>query len=187
MEKNIVEVVSNNKGEVTEKVADYIGVETFAKEIESLYRECLDEFDNKEEFEQYIDDLYGRNGMVHRFAVEFSYEANKDMKKYLHMDSHRMDGNFANIEDDYPKYRTGTCWPSEYDGDDYYDLFPEMVKRLDAAEDSERANDDREYLSSWFFSAFGTYNIKYNFSSDLDELYDEFEGDKEDWSISKKA
>ena len=45
MEKNIVEVVLNNKGEVTEKVADYIGVKSFAKVIESLYRECLEKFD----------------------------------------------------------------------------------------------------------------------------------------------
>lgn len=44
MEKNIVEVVINNKGEVAEKVADYIGVVSFAAVIESLYRECLDEF-----------------------------------------------------------------------------------------------------------------------------------------------
>ena len=40
MEKNIVEVVMNNKGEVVEKVADYIGVESFANTIENLYRSC---------------------------------------------------------------------------------------------------------------------------------------------------
>lgn len=43
MEKNIVEVVMNNKGEVVEKVADYIGVFSFAKTIEALYRECLED------------------------------------------------------------------------------------------------------------------------------------------------
>lgn len=31
MEKNIVEVVMNNKGEVVEKVADYIGVSVSLK------------------------------------------------------------------------------------------------------------------------------------------------------------
>ena len=36
MEKNIVEVVMNNKGEVVEKVADYIGVVSFAAVIESV-------------------------------------------------------------------------------------------------------------------------------------------------------
>lgn len=180
MEKNIVEVVSNNKGEVIEKVADYIGVEAFAKEIESLYREALDGYEDKEEIEEYINDSFG-DDYTHTLAWEFAIKQNEDMKKYLHMDSHRMSGNFANIEEDYPKYRTGTYWSSEYDGDDYYDLFPEMVKRLDAAEDSERANDDREYLSSWYFFAFGTYNIKYNFESDLSEISGMLEEAREEY------
>ena len=58
MEKNIVEVVMNNKGEVVEKVADYIGVESFAAVIESLYRECLETFDDAEDMEEYISDFY---------------------------------------------------------------------------------------------------------------------------------
>ena len=49
MEKNIVEVVMNNNGEVVEKVADYIGMESFAAVIESLYRECLENFDEAED------------------------------------------------------------------------------------------------------------------------------------------
>ena len=51
----------NNKGEVVEKVADYIGVFSFAKTIEALYRECLEDFDNPEDIEEYIADLYGKN------------------------------------------------------------------------------------------------------------------------------
>jgi len=179
MEKNIVEIVRNGKGVVIEKVADYIGVEAFAKEIENLYRECLDDFENKDELEQYINDLYDDEDHIHNLACEFAYNANRDMKKYLHKDSHRMDGNFANIEQDYPKYRTGTYWSQDYDGDDYFDLFPEMVKRLDAAEDSERANDDREHLSSWFFFTFGTFGIKYNFSNELNELCYDLEREEE--------
>lgn len=52
MEKNIVEFVMNNKGEVVEKVADYIGVFSFAKTIEALYRECLEDCDNPEDIEE---------------------------------------------------------------------------------------------------------------------------------------
>ena len=58
MEKNIVEVVMNNNGEVVEKVADYIGVESFAKTIENLYRECLNNYDNAEDMEEYIADVF---------------------------------------------------------------------------------------------------------------------------------
>ena len=81
-----------------------------------------------------------------------------------------MPGNFADIEDDYPAHITGTRWPSEYAGDDYFRLFPQMVARLDSAEDSEQADEDREYLAEWFFDAFGTFGIKYNFSNYLDEI-----------------
>lgn len=169
MEKNIVEVVMNNKDEAIEKVADYIGVESFAKTIENIYRECLENFDNAEEMEEYIADLYGKN--IQSLAWDFTLETNRDMKKYLHMDNHNMDGNFADIENDYPAHITGTYWSSEYAGNDYFRLFHQMVARLDAAEDSEQANEDRAYLEEWYFKAFGTYNIKYNFSNDLEEIH----------------
>lgn len=169
MRKNIVEVVSNNKGEVIEEVADYIGVESFAKTIEELYRECLENYDNAAEMEELIADYYGVDD-IKSLAWKFTLEANRDMKKYLHMKDHKMIGNFANIETDYPAHITGARWRSEYDGDDYSDLFPQMVSRLDSAEDSKRADEDRAYLEMWFFFAFGTYNIEYNFSNDLAEI-----------------
>lgn len=178
MEKNIVEVVINNKDEAIEKVADYIGVESFAKTIENLYRECLENFDNAEEMEEYIADLYGNN--IQSLAWDFTLKTNRDMKKYLHMDNHNMDGNFADIENDYPAHITGTYWSSEYAGNDYFRLFPQMVARLDAAEDSEQANEDRAYLEEWYFKAFGTYNIKYNFSNELEEVHSMMEEDYEE-------
>lgn len=119
--------------------------------------------------EEYIADLYGKN--IQSLAWVFTLETNRDMKKYLHMDNHNMDGNFADIENDYPAHITGTYWSSEYAGNDYFCLFPQMVARLDAAEDSEQANEDRAYLEEWYFKAFGTYNIKYNFSNDLEEIH----------------
>ena len=171
MEKNIVEVVMNNKGEVVEKVADYIGLESFAKTIENLYRECLENFDDAEDMEEYIADVFGKN--IQSMAWDFTLEANREMKNYLHRKSQHMDGNFADLSMDYPKHRTGTFWVSEYDGPvaEYFNLYPQMVARLDAAEDSEQANEDRAYLEEWFFYAFGTYNIKYNFSNELEEIH----------------
>lgn len=169
MEKNIWEYVMNNKGEVIEKVADYIGVKSFAKTIEGLYRECLENFDDADDLEEYIADLYGKN--IQSLAWEFTHKVNREMKKYLHLNDQRMDGNFANLYDDYPRHVTGVWWASDYDGGDYYDLYPQMVARLDAAEDSEQANEDREYLEEWYFEAFGTYNIKYNFSNELEEIH----------------
>ena len=170
MEKNIVEVVMNNKGEVIEKVADYIGVVSFANTIENLYRECLDNYDNAEDIEEYIADCCGKN--IQNLAWDFTLEANRDMKKYLHLSDQHMNGNFADLSMDYPKHRTGTFWVSEYDGPvaEYLKLYPDMVARLDAAEDSEQADKDRAYLEEWYFKAFGTFWIIYNFSNDLAEI-----------------
>lgn len=179
MEKNIVEIVSNIKGEVLEKVADYIGVISFSTVVENLYRECLENFDDKEEVEEYFNDLFGEK-YIHNEAFRFALYANKEMKKYLHKDSQHMDGNFANLYEDYPKHRTGVWWASDYDGDDYYDFYPQMVARLDSAEDSEQASKDRAYLEEWYFKAFGTYNIKYNFSNELEEVHSMMEEDYEE-------
>lgn len=177
MEKNIVEVVTNNKGEVIEKLSDYIGVASFAKTIEELYRECLENFDDAEDMEEYISDFYGKN--IQSMAWDFTLEANREMKKYLHLPDQHMDGNFSDLSMDYPKHRTGTFWVSEYDGPvaEYFNLYPQMVARLDSAEDSEQANDDRAYLEEWYFEAFGTYNIKYNFSNELEEIHSMMEED----------
>lgn len=168
MEKNIWEYVINGK-EVVEKVADYIGVESFSKVIENLYDECLENFDDADELRVYIADVYGKN--IQSMAREFTLEANREMKKYLHLPDQHMDGNFANLYNDYPRHVTGVFWASDYDGDDYFDLYPQMVARLDAAEDSEQANKDRAYLEEWYFKAFGTYNIQYNFSNELEEIH----------------
>ena len=178
MEKNIVEVVMNNKGEVVEKVADYIGVASFAAVIESLYRECLENFDDAEDLEEYIADVFEKN--IQSLACNFTLKANRGMKEYLHLSDQRMIGNFANLYNDYPRHVTGTFWATDYDGDDYYDLYPQMVARLDSAEDSEQANDDRAYLEEWYFKAFGTYNIKYNFSNELEEVHSMMEEDHEE-------
>ena len=178
MEKNIWEYVMNSKGEVIEKVADYIGVESFAKVIENLYRECLEKFDDAEDLEEYIADVFGNN--IQSMALDFTLEANREMNKYLHLPDQRMDGNFANLYNDYPRHVTGTFWATDYDGDDYYDLYPHMVARLDAAEDSEQADKDREYLEEWYFKAFGTYNIQYNFSNELEEIHSMMEEDYEE-------
>ena len=79
MEKNIWEYVMNSKGEVIEKVADYIGVESFAKTIENLYNECLENFDDADDLRMYIADGYGMN--IQAMAWEFALEVNREMKK----------------------------------------------------------------------------------------------------------
>lgn len=168
----------SNKGEIIEKVADYIGVASFAKTIENLYRECLENYDDAEDLQEYIADVCEKN--IQSLAWDFTHEVNSEMKEYLHRNDQHMDGNFANLYRDYPDHITGVRWSCDYDGDDYFDLYPQMVSRLDSAEDSEQANEDRAYLEEWYFYAFGTYNIKYNFSNYLEEIHSMMEEDYEE-------
>lgn len=167
---NIITTMHDVNGVVVEQqIADYIGIEHFAKTIENLYQGCLANYDNAEDIEEHLAD-YGFS--IQSLACDFALKANKDMKSYLHMKDHAISGNFADIKYDYPAHITGTRWSTEYDGNDYFDLFPQMVARLDAAEDSKQASEDREYLECWFFSAFGTFGIEYNFNCELSEISD---------------
>ena len=77
------------------------------------------------------------------------------MKKYLHNPDHRICGNFNNIDYDYPYHIYGEV---TYDTP----LVNAMIARLDAGEDSEQANEDRDFLVDWFFETFwnmGEYPI----------------------------
>lgn len=99
---------------------------------------------------------------------EMAWQFNSDMKKYLHNPDHRICGNFNNIDYDYPYHIYGEV---TYDTP----LVNAMIARLDAGEDSEQANEDRNFLVDWFFETFGTHGISYNFQSDISEyLYMEF-------------
>ena len=83
-----------------------------------------------------------------------------------------MDGNFCNIQEDYAFYRTGKYSYDRAGIVNERKLLAAMIERLDNGVDSPRANDDRDYLSSWVFQAFGTHGFRYNFSTMLaDALY----------------
>ena len=82
LRKNIVSVTTDRDGNVAGETADYIGVEAFAKVIYNLYKECLDKYDDNEEFEQYINELYGEQEFLENRAYEFAIETNEEMKKY---------------------------------------------------------------------------------------------------------
>lgn len=102
------------------------------------------------------------------YSNVMAWQFNSDMKKYLHNPDHRICGNFNNINYDYPYHIYGEV---TYDTP----LVNAMIARLDAGEDSEQANEDRDFLVDWFFETFGTWGISYNFQSNISEfLYMEF-------------
>ncbi len=147
----------------TEVIQDYINVGQFTDTLFGMYRDERESW--RDDANSEFIDLEYDDETLREIAFYVANDLNKDMKEYLHRDDHRMAGNFANVLDDYAYYRTGTHGRDRK-------IFDAMVERLDAGEESPRADDDRNYLSSWIFKAFGTYGLMYKFSGMIaDALY----------------
>lgn len=115
----------------------------------------------------FMEDNYPDDELEDRAQV-MAEQFNDDMRKYLNETDHCLPGNFNNIEYDYPLHIKGEC---EYD----YDLVYAMIARLNAGEQSEQTNADREWLVDWFFEIFGTFGIAYNFECEISEMLYEYE------------
>lgn len=97
----------------------------------------------------------------------------KDMAKYVHQSDTKIWGNFANIREDWdyiPDFVRSEVKP--------WGRFDDVVKSID---DKTISEEDlakfQEWCSDWFFTAFGTRNLEYNFATDISEIsyYDECE------------
>ena len=145
----------------------YINIDNMATRLCQILKDARESMvdDEKKDFimenfsDEYLED----------YSNVMAWQFNSDMKKYLHNPDHRICGNFNNIDYDYPYHIYGEV---TYDTP----LVNAMIARLDAGEDSEQANEDRNFLVDWFFETFGTHGISYNFQSNISEyLYMEFE------------
>ena len=100
----------------------------------------------------------------------------KDARESM-VDDENKDFIMENFSDEYLEdYSNVMAWKFNSDMKKYdTPLVNAMVARLDAGEDSEQANEDRDFLVDWFFETFGTWGISYNFQSNISEfLYMEF-------------
>lgn len=144
----------------------YINIDNMATRLCQILkdaRESMVDDENKDFIMENFSDEY-----LEDYSNVMAWQFNSDMKKYLHNPDHRICGNFNNIDYDYPYHIYGEV---TYDTP----LVNAMIARLDAGEDSEQANEDRDFLVDWFFETFGTWGISYNFQSNISEfLYMEF-------------
>lgn len=91
------------------------------------------------------------------YAGELYEKLQQQLYKYVSGTDYKMSGNFANIAWD---------WDRDHkDGISFYDL---RKKLLDGVEDAD-TNEFSTWAIDWFFHAFGTYNMCYNFATDLGE------------------
>ena len=73
----------------------------------------------------------------------------RDMEKYVHRSDTGMSGNFADIRLDWER--------------DHEDVsLDEVVEMIDNGEVNDITNEFRSWSIDWYFRAFGTYNLKYN-------------------------
>lgn len=150
---------------------EYINAKRLAKELLEIYTEVRDQYKDDDVWPmiegEYSDDY------LEEYAWSQVNVINSDMRTYLNMKDHHIAGNFNNIEYDYPKHITGDY---HYDSE----LVGAMIARLNANEQSEQADSDRDFLTDWFWDTFGSFGIRYNFSAVIDETAAIYENEMEE-------
>lgn len=144
-------------------------------ETQSILKGCDDEERRYYELALQIWDDCGYD-----YAGELYNKLQQQMYKYVSGTDYKMPGNFANIAWD---------WNDDHkDGISFYDL---RKKLLDGVEDAD-TNEFSTWAIDWFFHAFGTYNMCYNYATELGEeadilqQEDEEERERENSDESKK-
>lgn len=129
----------------------------------SIFMDVVKNYDDPTEYEWYAE----------QEAESLAASHVKDMAEYVHMSDTKLLGNFANIREDWdyiPDFVKSEVKP--------WGRFDDVVKSID---DKTISEEDlakfQQWCEDWFFTAFGTYNLEYNFATDLGELayYDECE------------
>lgn len=155
-----VAYLENNK-----PVAAYIDFDGMIETIVELMTDEREGF-GENDFEKEIICNEYNDDFIQEIAFEMAAGFNRDMKKYLHLDNHKISGNFNNVEYDYSRENPG-------------EKLSEMIYRLDSMEDSPRADKDRQWLTAWFWETFGTFGIKYNFGEQIaDFIYSVHQDDE---------
>lgn len=134
----------------------YINLESVKNKIRELIDEVADNYKDDENFEllSIADDTE-----CEMLAELHANKINDDMNVYMHRDDTKLYNNFNNIRRDYELEHKG-CY------------YKDLLERLDNGATDEQTNDDREWITGWFWDTFGMENFKYNLSTQVsEELY----------------
>lgn len=88
-----------------------------------------------------------------------AYNWANDFRSYCNQKDTKIYGNFNNIKWDYEL---------EFKGKHYEDI----LAKLNAEIDDEETKEFKDWAVTWFFETFGTFGMKYNFSSYLDCMFE---------------
>lgn len=135
---------------------EYMNMDSLKSDIRDIFNGVIENWQDDPyfEFTAYADEMYLES------CIEYIAERlNEDMNNYLHMSDHRIEGNFNNVYNDYIYI--------EERGN--HKDFAGMIRRLDEGLTDEKTNEDRDWLTDWFWSTFGTFGIRYNFENEVAE------------------
>lgn len=142
---------------------DFLDFDNVYDAFLKLYKEVIEDF-GYEDYEPFYD-------LAEEYATDNAFETLESMKRYVHRSDTRMWGNFANIRedwDDVPDFVESEVKP--------WGRFDDIIKSID---DETISDEDLEKFQTWaldwYFTAFGTYNIKYNFGEVLSNKIYEME------------
>lgn len=93
-------------------------------------------------------------------GYHLAYQWANDFKTYCNQNDTRIYGNFNNIKWDYEL---------EFKGKYYKDILTKLNNEID----DEETKQFKDWAVDWFFETFGTFGMKYNFSSTLDCYFEE--------------
>lgn len=141
--------------------------------FENVYETFLNLF--KDELKSWGDDYEQYECETEEYALCMAESTVDDMRKYVHRKNTRMDGNFCNIREDWeitPGFIGSEVKP--------WGKFDDVVKSI---EDGTISDEDLEKFQTWafdwFFRAFGTYGLTYNFGEFISNIEYEREHEKE--------
>ena len=135
------------------------------------YTKVYDDF--VELFLNCIDDAEMYEDVIEDYAHNAAISTLEDMRKYVHQQDTSMSGNFADIRQDWNVIKDFVISEVEPWGD-----FDEIISTIDEGtisdEDLEKF---QTWCLEWFYTAFGTWGLCYNFQTLISEL--EYERERE--------
>ena len=141
---------------------DFINYDSMLEVCMNLFTEVVEEFG-------YDKDLWDEE--ITTYADICAQDAVDSMRKYCHREDTRMCGNFCNIREDWeycPEFIGSEVKP--------WGRFDDVIKSID---DETISDEDlakfQTWTMDWYFTAFGTYGLKYNFGEIISEKAYEME------------
>lgn len=134
---------------------EFINFEDMEQTLLDLYKNCLDD-ENAQKYESTIEEYANINAQT---IVD-------DMNRYVHQKDTKIIGNFCNIREDWevtPDFIGSDVKP--------WGKFLDVVKSIDNGTISEEdLKKFQQWAKDWYFRAFGTWGLCYNFQTLISEM-----------------